>query len=112
MLGRAEFAYYGSRMRKARVFALMSAFSSLVALLCIPAALITLFIDWRVAVGLVPVYVVASLLAYKFNGLKLRAIHGDEIGGVLEYYDWATGRELPFDESPPRSANQGRFSKG
>jgi hypothetical protein len=61
------------RHRRVRVFALLSALMWLVSLACIPAVFVCLFLDWRFTVALVPVGVVAALVAERFDGLSLRA---------------------------------------
>ena len=81
-------------MTSARVFALLSALMSLVYLACIPAVLICLFLNWRLAAALVPVGVIAAFLAKWLNGLKLRALHGSQIGSELNELDWKSGRRF------------------
>lgn len=79
-------------MVKARVFALSSALMSLAFLACLLAGPIILFVNWRVAIALVPIALVAAFLAKWLNGLKLQTLYGEDLGAKLNELDWTSGR--------------------
>jgi hypothetical protein len=81
-------------MAAARIFALLSALSSLFYLACLPTIPILLFIDWRIAIALVPIAFTAAILAKVWNRKKLQAVFGKAAGAFLNEIDWATGRRL------------------
>jgi hypothetical protein len=81
-------------MAQARLFASLSALMSLVFLVCLPALVILLFVNWTIALLMIPIGIAAAVLAKWFNGLKLRAIYGREAGTMLNELDWASGRRL------------------
>jgi hypothetical protein len=81
-------------MKQARIYALLSALASLVYLVSIPTILVMLFVNWRVALWLVPIALAAPLLAKWLNGLKLKQLYGKSLGSGLNDLDWDSGRQI------------------
>lgn len=81
---------------RARIYAAFSALMSLLYLACMPLLVIMLIFSWRVALCVIPLGVSAAILAYWFNGLKLRALYGHDVGKMLNKLDWESGRRLNF----------------
>jgi hypothetical protein len=84
-------------MVKSRLYANISAMMSLIYLGCIPALVILLFVNWKLALCVIPLGLATALLAKHFNRLKLRELYGRDAGTILNEFDWKSGRHISTD---------------
>ncbi len=76
----------------ARLFALLSAWSSFGYLAGLAVGIVLLFFNWKLALIVLAGALILAPAAKMFDGMKLRAIYGHDAGRIFADKDWATGK--------------------
>ena len=77
----------------ARLYAMLSALCSLVFLTGLVAGVVVLFINWKIAIGVIVASLLAAPIAKMFDRAKLRAVYGRVAGDDLTEADWSGGKK-------------------